>query len=210
MDKNILKVYFICGTQDCPNGNALEIIEEALKSGVTIFQFREKGKNSLKGEDKKKFAIDVQKLCKKYNVPFIVNDDINLALELDADGVHIGQDDEDIELVREKFQNKIIGLSIGNIVEYENSKIEFADYIGVSPVFPTISKDDAGESVGLEFLKSLKTLNPNLPIVAIGGISLDNIEEVGKTGIDGAAVISMITRSENIQNVVAEIKKAIN
>lgn len=91
--KELLKLYFICGTTTCQGKNLYTVVEEALKGGITLFQFREKGEGALEGLEKLELAIQIKELCKKYNVPFIVNDDIDLAMEIDADGVHVGQDD---------------------------------------------------------------------------------------------------------------------
>ena len=102
-----LKLYFICGTTTCNGRNLLEVVEKALAGGITLFQFREKGKGALEG--------------KSYNVPFIVNDDVELALKLNADGVHVGQEDSDVELIREKMPDAILGLSIGDELEYKSS-----------------------------------------------------------------------------------------
>ena len=92
-NKELLKLYFICGTTTCLGKDLHTVVEDALKGGITLFQFREKGEGALEGKEKVELAIKLQDLCKKYNVPFIVNDDIELALEIDADGVHVGQDD---------------------------------------------------------------------------------------------------------------------
>ena len=104
-----LKLYFICGTTTCNGRNLLEVVEKALAGGITLFQFREKGKGALEGKEKEDLAREIQKLCKNYNVPFIVNDDVELALKLNADGVHVGQEDSDVELLREKMPDAILG-----------------------------------------------------------------------------------------------------
>ena len=103
MDKEILQVYFICGTANCPEGKFLEILEAAFKSGVTCFQFREKGANALKGDEKVVLARKVKELCRKYQIPLIINDDVELALLADAAGVHVGQKDMEAGEARKKL-----------------------------------------------------------------------------------------------------------
>ena len=147
-NKELLKLYFICGTTTCQGKDLYSVVEEALKGGITLFQFREKGKGALEGKEKLELAIKLQNLCKKYNVPFIVNDDIELALEIAADGVHVGQDDLGVDEIRKLMPDKIIGLSIGNEEELKQSKVEYVDYVGVGHVFVTQSKDDAGGDIG--------------------------------------------------------------
>jgi len=99
--RKLLKVYFIMGSVNCKK-NPLDVLEEAIAGGITIFQYREKGTGALTGEDKLKLGKELQKICQKHQIPFIVNDDVDLALKLDADGVHIGQEDESAEIVRQK------------------------------------------------------------------------------------------------------------
>lgn len=101
----LLSVYFIMGSNNCTK-DPLQVLREALEGFITIFQFREKGEGALTGEERICFAKELQAICKEYGVPFIVNDDVELALELDADGVHVGQDDEGITSVREKMGDK--------------------------------------------------------------------------------------------------------
>ena len=204
-NKELLKLYFICGTTTCLGKNLYTVVEDALKGGITLFQFREKGKGSLEGEEKLELAIKLKNLCKKYNVPFIVNDDIELALEIDADGVHVGQDDLGVDEIRKLMPNKIIGLSIGNEEELKQSKVEYVDYVGVGPVYVTQSKDDAGGAIGYEGLELMKKLLPQMPLVSIGGIQTQHIKDVMKTNVDGVSIISAISYSDNIEKTVREM-----
>ena len=201
-NKELLKLYFICGTTTCLGKDLYTVVEDALKGGITLFQFREKGKGALEGKEKLELAIKLQNICKKYNVPFIVNDDIELALEIDADGVHVGQDDLDVDEIRKLMPNKIIGLSIGNEEELKQSKVEYVDYVGVGPVYVTQSKDDAGGAIGYEGLELMRKLLPQMPLVAIGGIQTQHIKDVMKTNVDGVSIISAISYSENIEETV--------
>ena len=204
-NKELLKLYFICGTTTCLGKDLYTVVEDALKGGITLFQFREKGKGALEGKEKLELAVKIQDLCKKYNVPFIVNDDIELALEIDADGVHVGQDDLGVDEIRKLMPNKIIGLSIGNEEELKQSKVEYVDYVGVGPVYVTQSKDDAGGAIGYEGLELMRRFLPQMPLVAIGGIQTQHIKDVMKTNVDGVSIISAISYSDNIEKTVREM-----
>ena len=204
-NKELLKLYFICGTTTCLGKDLYTVVEDALKGGITLFQFREKGEGALEGREKVELAIKLQDLCKKYNVPFIVNDDIELALEIDADGVHVGQDDLGVDEIRKLMPNKIIGLSIGNEEELKQSKVEYVDYVGVGPVYVTQSKDDAGGAIGYEGLELMRRFLPQMPLVAIGGIQTQHIKDVMKTNVDGVSIISAISYSDNIEKTVREM-----
>ena len=206
-NKKLLKLYFICGTTTCLGKDLYTVVEDALKGGITLFQFREKGKGALEGKEKLELAIKLKNLCKKYNVPFIVNDDIELALKIDADGVHVGQDDLGVDEIRKLMPNKIIGLSIGNEEELKQSKVEYVDYVGVGPVYVTQSKDDAGGAIGYEGLELMRRFLPQMPLVAIGGIQTQHIKDVMKTNVDGVSIISAISYSENIEETVREMNE---
>ena len=206
-NKELLKLYFICGTTTCLGKDLYTVVEDALKGGITLFQFREKGKGALEGKEKLELAVKIQDLCKKYNVPFIVNDDIELALEIDADGVHVGQDDLGVDEIRKLMPNKIIGLSIGNEEELKQSKVEYVDYVGVGPVYVTQSKDDAGGAIGYEGLELMRKLLPEMPLVAIGGIQTQHIKDIMKTNVDGVSIISAISYSDNIEKTVREMNE---
>ena len=209
-NKELLKLYFICGTTTCQGKDLYSVVEEALKGGITLFQFREKGKGALEGKEKLELAIKLQNLCKKYNVPFIVNDDIELALEIAADGVHVGQDDLGVDEIRKLMLDKIIGLSIGNEEELKQSKVEYVDYVGVGPVFVTQSKDDAGGAIGYEGLELMRKLLPTMPLVAIGGIQTQHIKDIMKTNVEGVSIISAISYSKNIEKTVREMNEQFN
>lgn len=206
--RKAMDIYFICGTQDFAGheDQALKTIEEALQAGITMFQLREKGPGALEGDNKKNFALKVQALCKQYKVPFVVNDDMDLAEELDADGVHIGQDDDPIEEVRQRFGRKIIGLSIHDVSEYKTSNVALADYIGVGPIHGTQSKADAKSAIGYEGIKAVRQFAPQVPIVAIGGIVPADVKPLKAAGADGVSVISAITKAKNVKDAVTALK----
>ena len=198
-----LAVYFICGTQDIPENKCIEqVLKEALEAGITLYQFREKGPSSLKGKAKKELALKLKQLCKGYHVPMIVNDDVALAKEINADGIHVGQDDEEVKQFASQFENKIIGLSVSNIEEYLNSDLSQVTYIGVGPMYVTASKEDASPPVGPLMITQLRERVKDFPIVAIGGINESNVATIAKANTDGVAIISAITRSSNIDKTV--------
>lgn len=177
--------------------------EEALKGGATIVQLREK---QLDDESFLKEAIEIKKLCEKYNVPFIVNDNVDVALKMDADGVHVGQSDMEAGNVRELIgPNRILGVSAKNVEQALKAEACGADYLGVGAVFPTDTKDDA-EEVDFETLKEICE-KVTIPVVAIGGITKDNLIELKGSGIVGIAVISAIFAADDIEAATMDLYK---
>ncbi|PEB25675.1 thiamine phosphate synthase [Bacillus toyonensis] len=209
---NLLQVYFIMGSNNCMK-DPLAILKEALDGGVTLFQFREKGEGTLTGEDRVRFAKKLQALCKEYGVPFIVNDDVELAVELDADGVHVGQDDEGITSVREKMGDKIIGVSTHTIEEARWAIENGADYLGVGPIFPTSTKKDTKAVQGTKGLAHFREQGITVPIVGIGGITIENTAAVIEAGADGVSVISAISLAdsayESTKRLAGEVNKCL-
>ncbi|MED3199409.1 thiamine phosphate synthase [Bacillus toyonensis] len=209
---NLLQVYFIMGSNNCMK-DPLAILKEALDGGVTLFQFREKGEGTLTGEDRVRFAKKLQALCKEYGVPFIVNDDVELAVELDADGVHVGQDDEGITSVREKMGDKIIGVSTHTIEEAKRAIENGADYLGVGPIFPTSTKKDTKAVQGTKGLAHFREQGITVPIVGIGGITIENTAAVIEAGADGVSVISAISLAdsayESTKRLAGEVNKCL-
>lgn len=198
------------GSENAKQREPLAILEEALKAGITMFQFREKGPKALIGQAYEKFASDCQKLCQQYDVPFIVNDDVDLAIKLKADGVHIGQDDMHISIAREKIGDILLGISVHSDAELQVALQYGADYVGIGPIFATRSKQDANEPSGTVFLQQVRSQHPELPIVAIGGIDTANAHTVFEAGSDGVAVISAICESNDIQHTVLNFKKTLH
>lgn len=206
MKRDDLQLYFIMGTSNVFKHEPLNVLEKALQSGITMFQYREKGPNTLTGQAYEDFARKCQKLCQQYHVPFIVNDDIELAIKLRADGVHIGQEDFPMSMVRNKIGNMILGVSVHSQAELQTALQYGADYVGIGPIFLTTSKSDANPPSGTNFLQQARMQYPELPIVAIGGINCSNAPIVFKAGADGIAVISAICQSEDIANTVSTLK----
>lgn len=128
--KQQLSVYFIMGTANSTR-QPLDVVNDAIQGGITMFQFREKGENALQAEEKKQLARQIQALCQEANVLFIVNDDVQLAIDLDADGVHVGQEDANAQDVRQRIGNKILGVSTHNLDEVKQAMKDGADYVGM-------------------------------------------------------------------------------
>ncbi|RWS41573.1 thiamine phosphate synthase [Bacillus mycoides] len=205
----LLQVYFIMGSNNCMK-DPLVVLKEALDGGITLFQFREKGEGALTREKRLQFAKEVQALCKEYGVPFIVNDDVELAIELDADGVHVGQDDEGITSVREKMGDKIIGVSTHTIEEARWAIENGADYLGVGPIFPTSTKKDTKAVQGTKGLKYFREQEITIPIVGIGGITIENTASVIEAGADGVSVISAISLAESAYESTRRLAEEVN
>lgn len=176
----------------------LETLELALQSKITAFQFRQKGDLALQDPiEIKQLAIKCQKLCQKYGVPFIINDEVRLALELKADGVHVGQEDMAIEEVVTLCQKRLfIGLSVNTLEQaLKVHHLDHIAYLGVGSIFPTPSKKDAKEVVGVELLKKIRDSGVKKPLIAIGGITMHNALKLREYG--GIAVISAITQARD-------------
>lgn len=178
-------------------------VEAALKGGATFIQLREKNL------DDKAFyqeALEIQKLCKEYKAPFVINDNVELAKKIGADGVHVGQSDMEALDVRKVLgDDKIIGVSAQTVEQAELAEKHGADYLGVGAVFPTGSKNDATE-VSFEMLQEICE-HVHIPVIAIGGITRDNVVELSQSGICGIAVISAIFGQTDIEAATADLKK---
>lgn len=206
MDRTLLRKYFIMGSQDCPPGRSPEmILQEAIKGGITIFQYREKGNGSLTGDAKIALGKRLRQICKDTNIPFIINNDSELIEVLDVDGIHVGQTDTSVTTLRKKHPKLIIGLSISNETELAASPLEDLDYVGAGAVYPTTSKSDAQTDGGLDWIRNLRSLEANLPFVGIGGITIERAANVIDAGADGVAVISAITQADDIAAAVRSL-----
>lgn len=195
--RQLLKVYFIAGSINCSKA-PLEVLREALAGGITLFQYREKGTGALTGEGKYKLAQAMQALCQHHQIPFIVNDDVELALALQADGVHIGQEDEAAKRVRTKIGDKILGVSVHTREQAYQALEQGADYLGIGPIFSTKTKEDAKEAAGTSLIKTLRQEGLTIPIVGIGGITAENAPIVIKAGADGVSVITAISLADSV------------
>lgn len=186
------------------NGEMLSSqVEKALKGGATFVQLREKELNEASFLEE---AVEIKKLCKAYHVPFVINDNVDIAIAMDADGVHVGQNDMEASDVRAKLgPDKIIGVSAQTAEQAVLAQQRGADYLGVGAVFPTGSKADA-EDVSLDTLKEI-CQSVHIPVVAIGGISKNNVEQLSGSGICGVAVISAIFAQPDIEQATGELKE---
>ena len=182
-----------------------EVVLESLEGGVTKLQLREKHLDEAHFLEE---AKELQTLCRSWHVPFLINDNVEIALAMEADGVHVGQSDMAAGDVRKKLgDDKIIGVSAQTVEQALLAEKAGADYLGVGAVFPTSSKDDANE-VTYETLKAICSA-VSIPVVAIGGITQENVHRLAGSGICGAAVISAIYAEPNIKKAAVELKKAV-
>lgn len=205
LDKRDLLLYAVTD-RHWLNGRSLqEVVKESLDGGATFIQLREK---NLDDESFLEEARELKKLCAEYKVPFVINDNVDIAMAIDADGVHVGQSDMEAGDVRAKLgPDKIIGVSAQTVEQAILAEKRGADYLGVGAVFPTGSKDDAIE-VPHETLKAICDA-VSIPVIAIGGITVDNTKELAGSGIVGIAVISAIYAQEDIPESTQKLKKVV-
>ena len=204
-DKKDLLLYAVTDRSWLKGKTLYQQVEEALKGGTTFVQLREK---TLDEAAFLQEAIQIKELCKMYNVPFVINDNIEIALAMNADGVHIGQSDMALSEARAKLgPDKIIGVSAQTVEQALEAQEKGADYLGVGAVFPTGSKADAVE-VSHQTLKAIcKAVS--IPVVAIGGISEANVMQLSGTGICGVAVISAIFSKQDITKASIDLKEKV-
>jgi len=202
--KNI-DLYFITDSR-LTKKTVLGDVGSALKAGVKIIQYREKEKNT---HDMIIEAEEIKKLCKRSGALIIINDRVDVALSADADGIHLGNEDMDYETARKILgRDKIIGLTVHNIKEALEAESKGADYIGISPVFETLTKPDAGMPSGIKFVREVKD-RIKIPSVAIGGINRSNIKNVLEAGAKSVAIISAIVASPDVEKECREFRKII-
>ncbi len=206
MKKEIpLGLYGITAENFANGKTNIECVKQMIEGGIKIIQYREKYKNI---KEKVKEAKEISKLCRENGVVFIVNDSVEIALLCDADGVHVGQDDMDIEDVRALLgDDKIIGLSTHSTFQALEAKERGADYIGVGPIFKTTTKDTP--PVGFSYLEWVVE-NLDIPFVAIGGIKEHNIDEIVKRGAKRVCLVSEIVGSEDIVKKIESLKSKMN
>ena len=182
-----------------------QVVEESLQGGATFIQLREK---QLDRPAFLQEAKEIKTLCRRYGVPFVIDDDVDLALEVDADGVHVGQSDMEAGNVREKLgPDKIVGVSARTVEQALLAQQRWADYLGVGAVFPTGSKDDA-KLLDHQVLRDICDA-VSIPVIAIGGITRENVQELAGTGICGVAVISAIYGQSDVRQAAREMKEKV-
>ena len=197
------KLYVITESAISKGRGNEEIVREAIKGGAEIIQLREKdwGKDRIKEE-----AVKLLKICRENNVLFIVNDYVDVAMEIGADGVHLGQSDMSIEEARKICGDKlIIGLSTHSVEQAVDADQEDIDYITIGPIFKTRVKD---YEVGVEIIKPVLD-NVLKPVIAIGGINKENIDEVLEQGAESVAVISAVVSADDVKKAASELVKKI-
>ena len=183
----------------------LEQIEDALKGGATIIQLREK---NLDEDSFVREAIQVRELCHRYNVPLIINDNVDVALKSGADGVHVGIEDAPVEEIRKRVSDDfIIGATCKTVKQAKIAEAAGADYMGVGAVFPSLTKTNAIRITNEQLRNIVSSVS--IPAVAIGGIGYDNVCEIKGSSVSGVAVVSAIFGAENIENATALLKKRV-
>ena len=202
-DKKDMLLYAVTDRSWLGEETLYEQVEKALKGGATFVQLREK---KLSEEAFLEEAAQVKKLCKQYNVPFVINDNVEIAKQIDADGAHVEQDDMEARNVREILgEDKIIGVSAHNVEEALRAEANGADYLGVGACFSTSSKPDAG-NISHETVKAICEA-VKIPVIGIGGISKENILQLKGNGLCGVAVISAIFAQKDIEAATAELRE---
>lgn len=198
------RLYLVTDAFDYQEEAFLQVIEEAVKAGVTLVQFRDKTATSRHAYA---LALKVKAITDKYAVPLIINDRVDLALAVDAAGVHIGDDELPVDVVRKIIgSDKVLGVSAKTLDRAEEAYQQGADYLGVGAMFPTTTKDSS-----LVTFDTLRTITSQVPIpsVAIGGIHLDNIPQLKGTGIAGISVVSEIMLADAVTERVGELRNQI-
>lgn len=194
-DKKMMLLYAVTDRQWVGKLSLYEQVEAALKGGVTCIQLREK---QLNGDDFLKEAIQIKELCKQYQVPFIINDNVEVAIQCNADGIHVGQDDLDAIQVRQRVgKDMMIGVSVHSVEEALDALKAGADYLGVGSMFSTSTKLDV-DILPIETLKAICDA-VNIPVVAIGGLNKNNIHMLKHSGVDGVALVSAIFKADDIE-----------
>lgn len=195
LDKKALRLYAVTNRTQDSSISLMQQVSEALSGGITCLQLREKHLDDTAFSQE---AEQIKKLCNKYNVPLIINDNINIALKSGADGVHVGQTDMNAKEARRIIgKDKILGVTVRTPEQAIQAEADGADYLGAGAVFTTATKTDT-QKLPYETLKKI-TESVSIPVVAIGGINESNISQLAGSGISGVAVVSAIFSSKNIK-----------
>lgn len=197
---------YLCTDRDLMSTDTIEeAVEQAVKGGCTVVQLREKDCSSLEFYET---ALRVKKITDKYKIPLIINDRVDIALAVNADGVHVGQDDLPAASVRRILGgDKVIGVSAGSVREAVKAREDGADYLGVGAMHATSTKTDADVTT-VEELKKIREM-VDLPIVAIGGMNKQTLPELKGTGVDGIAVVSAVIAADDIERAASELSEAV-
>lgn len=202
-EKTAMRLYAVTDRTWTGELTLMEQVEVALKGGATCIQLREK---NLDEESFLEEAIEMKKLCAKYHVPFIINDNVDIAIKCQADGVHVGQSDMEAGNVRALAGDKMmIGVSARTVEQAVAAEKAGADYLGVGAVFGTTTKLDA-KAISFNTLKAICEA-VSIPVVAIGGISKSNMMQLAGSGVDGVALVSAIFAAEDIEAECRELRE---
>ena len=202
-DKRTMLLYAVTDRAWIGKQNLYEQVESALKGGVTCVQLREK---ELDEEEFLKEAMELSALCRKYGVPFFVNDNVEIAVKCHADGIHVGQEDMEAAKVRQRVgDDMMIGVSVHSVEEALEAVRNGADYLGVGAMFSTATKTDV-DVLPKETLSSICAA-VDIPVVAIGGINKSNISQLSGTGVDGVALVSAIFAAEDIESECRQLRR---
>jgi thiamine-phosphate pyrophosphorylase len=200
-------LYLVISEADCNGRNFLKIAEQAISGGIDIIQLREKNcKTSLF----LKKAKQLKEITDRHGIPLIINDNLEVAMQVDSAGIHVGNKDIPPALIREHWKNKskLIGYSIEYLEQLKNEQTFIADHLGISPIFKTSTKTDTVTEWGLEGIRRIRELS-NKPLVAIGNINKKNARSIIQAGADCIAVVSAICQAENPEKAAYELKNEI-
>lgn len=203
VDKKSMTLYAVTDRTWLGDRSLADLVEESIKAGVTFLQLREK---NIDFDEFVALGKELKAITDNYNIPYVINDNVEVALACDADGVHVGQHDMEASNVREKIgANKILGVSVQTVEQAIMAEKNGADYLGVGAVFSTSTKLDATD-VSFDTLKEICN-SVSIPVVAIGGINKENILKLSGSGVSGVAVISSIFAEDNIYNASEELRR---
>lgn len=202
-DKKAMLLYAVTDRAWVGKQSLYEQVESALKGGVTCVQLREK---ELSDDEFLKEAMEISALCKQYGVPFFINDNVDVAIQCKADGIHVGQEDMAAAQVRQKVgKDMMIGVSVHSVEEALEAVQNGADCLGVGAMFTTSTKKDA-DVLPKEVLRDICAA-VDIPVVAIGGINKDNISQLAGTCVDGVALVSAIFSAEDIESECRQLRR---
>jgi len=207
LKKNLNKInLYLITNSKLTRKSVIDDAKAAVKAGVKIIQYREKEKSTKEMIEE---AKKIKYICDENNVIFLINDRVDVALAVDADGVHLGTEDMPYNTARKLLKEKIIGLTVHNIEEASEAEKAGADYVGISPIFETKTKLDAGPAAGLQLIKDVKR-KINIPFVAIGGINLENLKSVLEAGAKSVVAISAIVTKNDVEGECKKFIKIMN
>lgn len=204
--KHFTRKYFIMGSQDVPEDkDPVDILNQAVQAGVTAFEFRELGDDQLFGSDKLHLATELRKICKQNNIPFIVNNDIDMLHLMNADGIRVDQQYVDIHSLRERLPDKIIGLTMSREDQEDGGQMALVDFVAIGPVYESLPHIKKEQPIGLDLTKQISATYPTINVVSFGGIDTTNAKDVMDAGASGVGVIHGITEAQSIDEAVDQL-----